>query len=479
MRLAGMLLVLCAVGASVLSSVIIYYIPVLYEMSYPVIFGAGLLLTGVFLSIGVFVIGGRLDQVISSLSTNVSEGLEPDLPLRRTSHLLRHLFPALGPFQERIIHQSEKIDSLQNQVREYEVRQRITETERRELYDIMDSLKDAVLVTDSFNELVLANQAAMRIFNFDVEEKSSSPIDQVVSDEDVVRNIKSTWEGANISTRRHVEHALQMDDRESVYDMTFGCLADNRNRPSGVVTIAHDITKEKEISQMKNDFVAQASHELRTPLSSIRGYIEMLLDGEAGDESTRREFYESIQNEANRLNRLVDNMLNISRIEAGLIQAHWETVDLSTLAEEVASVTRTQATAKEQQLTTRHDQLCYQVEGDRDLLFQVIMNLVSNAIKYSPEGSRITVNVDLADCNRSVLVSVNDTGLGIPEESIPKLFDKFYRVGSFSRVAKGTGLGLSLVKQIVEGVHRGEIGVESEMGMGSRFWFSIPCHQSE
>jgi two-component system phosphate regulon sensor histidine kinase PhoR len=114
------------------------------------------------------------------------------------------------------------------------------------------------------------------------------------------------------------------------------------------------------------------------------------------------------------------------------------------------------------------------VEGDADMLYQVVLNLISNGVKYTPDGGRVTIGGDSDNLTRSILVTVSDTGLGIPPDSLPKLFDKFYRVENYKRVAKGTGLGLSLCKHIVETVHHGQIGVESKLGMGSKFWFSVP-----
>ena len=114
------------------------------------------------------------------------------------------------------------------------------------------------------------------------------------------------------------------------------------------------------------------------------------------------------------------------------------------------------------------------VEGDRGMLYQVVLNLLSNAVKYTPEGGRVTVSADSDNLTRCVLVSVSDTGLGIPPDALDKVFDKFYRVENYKRVAKGTGLGLSLCKHIVETLHNGQIGVESKLGMGSKFWFTVP-----
>jgi two-component system phosphate regulon sensor histidine kinase PhoR len=248
----------------------------------------------------------------------------------------------------------------------------------------------------------------------------------------------------------------------------------HKHEVGGVVTILHDLTRERELSQMKSDFVSKASHELRTPLSSIRAYVEMLVDGEASDEKSRQEFYRIMQNETDRLSRLIDNMLNISRIEAGIVQIERENVDIKALVARAASTLGPAAKEKSIALHQRLAGVDLCVEGDADMLYQVVLNLVSNAVKYTPDGGRVTISADSDNLTRSVLVSVADTGLGIPPDALPKLFDKFFRVENYKRVAKGTGLGLSLCKHIVETVHHGQIGVESKLGMGSKFWFNVP-----
>ena len=339
-----------------------------------------------------------------------------------------------------------------------------------------------MLVTNAFNDIVVANEAAGRIFGFDHIQALHQPLEQFVDDDRLCQLIKDTSETANFAHRRHVEHDIIVDLSEAgaggrekrMFDVTLACVENHKHEVAGVVTILHDVTREREISQMKSDFVSKASHELRTPLSSIHAYVEMLVDGEAEDDEARNEFYRIIQNETDRLGRLLDNMLNISRIEAGIVQIERENVDLRSLIDRAIDSLEPQAKEKEISLHTKVAEVDLSVEGDADMLFQVVLNLISNSVKYTPAGGRITVSADSDNLTRSVVLAVSDTGLGIPPDSIPKLFDKFYRVENYKRVAKGSGLGLSLCKHIVETLHHGQIGVESELGMGSKFWVTIP-----
>ncbi len=373
---------------------------------------------------------------------------------------------------------SEKCERLSASLREAEVRLSISEAERRYAEEILNSLRDAVIVTDPFNELTMANESAGRLLGFDRTGAVSRPIDQIIGDDTLKRLIKEVRQSGVLSRQKRVEHTLAPgpsgEGAKQAFDVTVACLPDPRQGVGGVVTILRDITREKEISQMKSDFVSQASHELRTPLSAINAYVEMLIDSEAPDEASRREFYQIIKGEADRVSRMIDNMLNISRIEAGIVQVERTEVDFAKVAAEVIETMQPQAKTKNMSLSVKTGPLIYTAQADRDMMYQVVMNLVSNAIKYTPEGGRVTVSVENDDASRSVLVSVSDTGLGIPPDAVGKLFEKFFRIENYKRLAKGTGLGLNLVKHIVETVHHGKVGVSSQVGMGSRFWFTIP-----
>jgi two-component system phosphate regulon sensor histidine kinase PhoR len=240
------------------------------------------------------------------------------------------------------------------------------------------------------------------------------------------------------------------------------------------VAVLHDITREKQIQQMKSDFVSHVSHELKTPLASIMAYSEMLVDGETNDEETRKEFYSVIQSQANRLSRLIEDILNVSRIESGLIKMNKEPVSLTMLIEEQLQMIRGYAEEKNIEITGQKPIIFDQVYVDRDMISQVIVNLLSNAVKYTHSGGSVRIETEVDEVASLVRVSVADTGVGIPEDEIEHVFDKFYRVGANKKQAKGTGLGLNLVKQIVEKVHDGRVFVTSEVSVGSTFGFELP-----
>ena len=426
-------------------------------------------LSGAILLIGATVI----DRTISSLLKKLAG--EPYPENDSIASLPSFLREGVTQFENALSARAKQSSELQSQLREAKLRRHVAEAERTHLEDILQGLRDAVVVTDGFDEIVLANDSASQLLNFEVDKAINSPINTVVNDHDIIRYIQDTREKGNLASRRLVEHDLNDQPDPKHLEISLSCIPNQNQQSGGVVTILHDVTRERQISEMKTDFVSKASHELRTPLSLIKAYVEMLIDGEAENEEACNEFYHIIQTEANRLERLINNMLNISRIESGISQGEWQETDLKDIIDDVAELAQPRGAEKNISITHKRGQLCTVAEVDRDMIHQVIMNLVSNAIKYSPEGGRVTLSTALSDCDRSVMVTVADTGLGIPPDALEHLFDKFYRIKNYNRIATGTGLGLNLVKQVVERIHGGEVGVESELGMGSKFWFTVPC----
>ena len=425
----------------------------------------------------VLPIGIALDRTMMRLQRAIDGAAQMKEPNTAPIFGPKWLRPITATFTDALVGFDQREARLKSQLRDQEIRRRVAEAEYRQIRTAIDTLTDGVIVTDAFNEVIVANQAAAKYLAFELDGAEHRPVQDVLADKELCRLILDTRESANTKDVRHVERRIQYGksaEQSRAYDISLLCAANHKGEVAGVVTILHDVTREREIAQRETDFVSKASHELRTPLSSIRAYVEMLVDKEAEDEESRQEFYRIIQNETDRLGRLIDNMLNISRIEAGIVQIDRETVDTIALIDRAFDTIEPQAREKSITLHKKIAPVDLTIEGDSDMLFQVVLNLMSNAVKYTPDGGRVTVSADSDNLTRSVLISVSDTGLGIPPDSIDKLFDKFYRVENYKRVAKGTGLGLSLCKHIVETVHGGQIGIESKLGMGSRFWFSVP-----
>jgi two-component system phosphate regulon sensor histidine kinase PhoR len=372
------------------------------------------------------------------------------------------------------------IGDAQAQVKGYEIQVKVATAERQHAEAIIKSISDAVLVTSAFDELVLANDAAAKTFNFDLPKAHRTPVDQILRDPKMVELIRDMRQSKTVNGRRIVEHMVRATPGSSgdrTYKVTLSGVAGTAGDPAGVVAVLHDMTREKEVAEMKNDFVSNVSHELRTPLASIKAYVEMLIDGEADDERTKSEFYEIIQGEANRLGRLIDNILNISRIESGLVKINKQPQSISVIVKEAVDVINPQAKLKQIALD---EQLCpvfYQTFVDKDMIYQAVLNILSNSVKYTPDGGTVTVQVKVDETQKKVLVKIIDTGVGIPPKDLPFVFDKFYRVETNNKMAKGTGLGLSLVKHIVETVHHGRATVNSEIGKGTTFGIELDLHE--
>ena len=364
-------------------------------------------------------------------------------------------------------------DAVESALREGLVSRKLAEEHAAESQRILAALIDPVVVFDNYGEVIEANSAAETIAVCSTNGRPS--LKDYLGDHMLSNALIESARGTGVGEIRRFEHEVQNVNSEAIaWEISIRRL----DAPERWVAIFHDVTREREVARMKSEFVTKASHELRTPLSSIHAYIEMLADGEVDDADQQQEFLRIVHEESDRLSRLIDNMLDISRIEAGVSNPHRSEVNLAAVAERVLEAMRAGASERSIDLVIRANGEDLMVEGDEDMLAEVIQNLVGNAVKYTPEGGRVAVSIDPDDLTASIVTTVTDTGLGIPPDDIDHLFEKFYRISRYERTARGTGLGLNLCRNIVEEVHQGRIGVDSTLGMGSRFWFSIPVQYS-
>ena len=240
---------------------------------------------------------------------------------------------------------------------------------------------------------------------------------------------------------------------------------------SSAVLVLHDITELRRLERVRRDFVANVSHEFKTPLTAIQGFAETLLGGALDDKANRKRFMEIIREHAQRLARLTDDLLKLSRIEAGRLELESRPVSVAALVNGCVETARLKAESKGLRLTVGLPEDLPAVRGDAVQLGEVLQNLIDNALQYTPPGGRIDVTA--YSNGHEVIFTVADTGIGIPEADLERIFERFYRVDAArSREAGGTGLGLSIARHIVD-AHGGRIWVESAVGQGSRFRFSI------
>jgi two-component system, OmpR family, phosphate regulon sensor histidine kinase PhoR len=241
---------------------------------------------------------------------------------------------------------------------------------------------------------------------------------------------------------------------------------------NGAVVVLHDITELRRLERVRRDFVANVSHEFKTPLTAIQGFAETLLNGALDDKPNRKRFVEIIREHARRLARLTDDLLKLSRIEAGRLELEMRPIRVETLVSGCVETARLNAKARGLEIHVDLQESAPAVRGDGLQLGEVLQNLLDNAVQYTPAGGQIEVKA--RSNGNGVTFTVTDTGIGIPESDLERIFERFYRVDAArSREAGGTGLGLAIARHIVE-AHGGRIWVESAVGQGSRFHFSIP-----
>jgi len=241
---------------------------------------------------------------------------------------------------------------------------------------------------------------------------------------------------------------------------------------NGAVLVLHDITELRRLERVRRDFVANVSHEFKTPLTAIQGFAETLLSGALDDKANRQRFVEIIREHARRLARLTDDLLKLSRIEAGRLELEIRPIRVEALVNGCVETARLNAQARGLEIHVDLEKDTPAVRGDGAQLGEVLQNLLDNAQQYTPSGGKIEVKA--RSNGQEVVFTVTDTGIGIPESDLERIFERFYRVDAArSREAGGTGLGLAIARHIVE-AHGGRIWVESAVGQGSRFHFSIP-----
>ena len=263
-------------------------------------------------------------------------------------------------------------------------------------------------------------------------------------------------------------------DRRFLQFYTAPVLGEDGRETIGRIVALRDITRERELDKMKTDFISVVSHELRTPLTSIKGYTDLLLSGATGEvNELQSEFLGIIQTSTTRLSNLINDILDISRIESGTIEIKHEPIDYRAIVTDTLRLMKAAADAKHVSMDASLPETIPPVRGDSDKVTQVLTNLVNNAIKYTPEGGWIKISLEVAG-DASVTTCVADSGIGITPEDQKKLFQRFFRADNTStREAGGTGLGLVIAKTIIE-LLGGAIWVESERGRGSRFYFTLP-----
>jgi two-component system phosphate regulon sensor histidine kinase PhoR len=371
-----------------------------------------------------------------------------------------------------------RVDELERERAVYEGRARRYEAQTQRVHSILSALGEPVLVIDKRDELVLTNSSADALFAIDGRGTEQRALATLVQCERLVELLTDTRK-CKAFTQRSCEIEMPGGDGASHWFRvtarnipTQPGQSDPDGTSQGVVAVLHDISAQKTIQKRNAELVSAVSHEMRTPLAGIKAYVELLADGDADDEQTEVQFLHVIGAQADRLQHLVDDLVELARIEADLSGASRRVQPLNELLDEAARTIRPEAEAKNVALCTELSDVDLRVVADRHMLGQAALHLLSNAVKYTPRGGRVSLVSRSAD--HEVMFQVEDTGVGLSGDDCRKVFEKFYRVPKDKQMAGGTGLGLPLVKHIVEDVHGGRIEVQSTPGKGSRFSVFLP-----
>ena len=399
-----------------------------------------------------------LDDLMDTLKRLTGDHLKIDAPID-SKDAFRHLGKAM----------SEMNVQLRNKVEE-------VSKEKDYLQAILKGIAEGVLVVDEKSHIIMINDALRKLFSLSTEIVDKTPLE-------FVRN--PALEGAIQEAIRDAKNSSFELTLPSSLDKTFevnvvGIPPSSKgvdkegNAMSGAIAVFHDISRLKELEKIRQDFVANVSHELRTPLTTIKGYTETLLDG-ALKEEVAFQFVQVIKRHTDRLSKIVEDLLTLSKIESEEFQLKIEKIVISELIDDVFDFVKESAHKRKINLSKGEIYSPLEVDGDRNFLEQVLINLLDNAIKYGHEGGKITISV-VKKNQKEIQFSIQDNGVGIPKEDLPRIFERFYRVDKGrSQELGGTGLGLSIVKHLIS-AHGGRVWAESQLGEGSIFYFTLPFH---
>ncbi|MFQ5949614.1 MAG: ATP-binding protein, partial [Nitrospiria bacterium] len=341
--------------------------------------------------------------------------------------------------------------------------------EKKKTAKVIRDITDGVIVIDMTEHIILMNPAARKM----LLGSGQRPVADDLSAFSHIPHLREIFQNpAEVATHEIEVHDPGLASSRVILASSVP-FKDERGHLLGKVAVLHDITSLKEVDRLKSEFVSQVSHDLRTPLTAIKGYIDNMQDGIAGDLTERQKDYlYRMSKNAGRLVRLISDLLDVSRMESAKMELNLTSLSLHDLIAEVVNAIRPIAAEKNLKVVLNKFEGKSQLQGDWDKLEQVITNLLDNAIKFTPPGGRITIT--LKQDQRSLKTAIRDTGIGISPEEQSRIFDRFYQTErESSAYAKGTGLGLFIAKTLIE-LHGGQIRVTSEVGKGSEFAFTLP-----
>ena len=348
----------------------------------------------------------------------------------------------------------------------------VTSFEKKQIATILNSINLGIIIADIHNNISHVNKYMLKLVNKDHSESIGFPLEQILEDDELRLFISLQENGMGYKIGNNFETTFPKSAPGETFSVSVSKLKDIENGLVGKMIIVRKITNEKMAEEARRDFIAHLSHEFKTPLTTIKSYSEMLLDGEVNEAEVKKEFYNVINAEADRLTSLVQNLLSISRMEMGNLAINTALVKTDQLIKDSLLAIDTAADNKNILLEKNISENTPSLMGDKELLKVALINILNNAVKYTPQNGKISLS--LFNQNGHIIFDVVDTGFGISSKDLPNIFDKTYRSADpHVRDVHGSGLGLAITQEIIQ-LHGGEIEVNSESGEGARFTIKLP-----
>jgi PAS domain S-box-containing protein len=377
----------------------------------------------------------------------------------------------IGVLAKEFNHMTEQLKAYE----ELNVQNLMDEKQRAE--SIVNSISDGIIVTDREKKVILVNKAAERVFDIDQDRIQGRHFLEVINNEDIFNLIETASKtdlDRDLAYRQYSDITLGEKDKTKHYRVEARTIRNEKDESIGEVTLIQDITKLKEVDQLKSQFVSTAAHEFRTPLTSISMGAGLLLEQQIGDlNEDQLEIIEAIKEDEERLTALVGDLLDLSRMESGKIEMDIDDYDIKEIIKHGVDPFRSQAEKIGAKLEVNFEDHLPKVKADFNKISWVVTNIVGNALRYIPEDGTGSIKVDVKLSANNFLISISDNGKGIPEDYQERIFEKFVQLKSDSVAKSGSsGLGLAISKEIIE-AHGGRIWVRSEVGQGSTFYFTL------
>ncbi len=358
-------------------------------------------------------------------------------------------------------------DSLNLMSEELENKIRIISEDKDKMKAVLSSIIEGIVAIDKEGRIILFNNALKNMIDCSSDRVLEKFHWEIIRNNQLNELLKETLQKGQALTREITLFSPQ----EKIFHASANPLTE-KNKIWGVVVVLNDITEIKKLEKMRSEFVANVSHELRTPLTSIQGFIETLKEGAVNDPEKAQYFLEIIEKQSNRLNNLIEELLQLSKIESQEIVMNLQPINLRDLIDKTISEFKKKIEQKDHKIKINISPQFPLVKADPEQIEVVFRNLLDNAVKYNPDGGEIYISA--LEKAENIYIEVADNGIGISAEHLPRIFERFYRANKDrSRKSGGTGLGLAIVKHIVQ-AHQGTIGVESKPGKGSKFFFTLP-----